>query len=72
MVEHRWDFCDLCGPMVRCGNCGNNCCNGGSGDGCPDKCASAYEMQAARNTPLELLAREAMENARQSDTGVHP
>lgn len=46
-TEHKWDICDLCGPMVRCGHCGNNCCNGGSGDGCPDNCASAYEMQRA-------------------------
>jgi hypothetical protein len=43
--EHRWDVCPHCGPMVVCGFCGNNCCNGGSNDGCPDKCASAYEVQ---------------------------
>ena len=47
--EHYWDVCTSCGPMVRCGTCGNNCCNGGSGeldDGskCQD-CESAYKKQ---------------------------
>lgn len=46
---HKWDFCVLCGPMVVCGYCGNNCCNGGSGENCPDKCTAAYKMQKANN-----------------------
>ncbi len=53
--QHRWDICEMCGPMVRCGNCGNNCCNGGSGDGCPDKCDAAYAMQEKRSIPYELM-----------------
>jgi len=41
----------MCGPMVTCGYCGNNCCNGGTrssylNDQCPDNCTSAYEMQS--------------------------
>lgn len=45
---HEWQYCQLCKcRMVICGNCGNNCCNGGHGEGCPDKCASAYAMQDA-------------------------
>ncbi len=45
-VEHRWDFCSHCRVrMVVCGHCGNNCCNGGSEDHCPDHCASAYALQ---------------------------
>lgn len=45
----------MCGPMVVCGHCGNNCCNGGSNEGCPDGCESAYAMQKARSVPYELL-----------------
>lgn len=41
----------MCGPMVVCGKCGNNCCNGGFGklpDGSKcDACPSAYAMQDA-------------------------
>ena len=44
-LNHTWDFCNQCGWHVKCANCGNNCCNGGSGDGCPDKCAEAYHLQ---------------------------
>jgi hypothetical protein len=49
-IEHKWDYCNVCeGSMVRCGKCGNNCCNGGYGtlpDGTTcDACPSAYEMQ---------------------------
>ena len=47
MADHTWETCSLCGPMVRCGYCGNNCCNGGSGDGCPDNCFSAHAKQRA-------------------------
>jgi len=48
-VEHKWDWCSMCGLIVRCGTCGNNSCNSGYGelkDGsvCPD-CESAYEKQ---------------------------
>lgn len=47
--EHTWFVCDLCGPAVRCGKCGNNCCNGGYGrlaDGSVcDVCPDAYAMQ---------------------------
>jgi len=48
-AEHYWSDCPMCGRMVVCGKCGNNCCNGGYGklpDGreC-DACPSAYEMQ---------------------------
>ena len=44
----------MCGPMVVCGKCGNNCCNGSygklSGSKMCDACPSAYEMQAAGMT----------------------
>lgn len=35
--------------MVVCGHCGNNCCNGCSGEGCPDKCEEAYRLQENPN-----------------------
>jgi len=52
---HKWTDCDMCGRMVVCGKCGNNCCNGGYGEifdpesgvmiPC-DACPSAYELQS--------------------------
>ena len=49
MTEHTWFECPLCGLAVRCGKCGNNCCNGGFGelpDGSQcDACPSAYDKQ---------------------------
>jgi hypothetical protein len=62
--EHRWRFCPVCHcAMVVCGYCGNNCCNGGSGESCPDRCASAYDMQDKgwedkTLIPPEILAKE--------------
>lgn len=49
MIEHRWSECEMCGPMVICGKCGNNACNGGygtlpNGSQC-DACPSAYTKQ---------------------------
>lgn len=43
---HHWDWCGMCGFMVRCGTCGNNCCNGGYGNNgtCPD-CHECYKIQ---------------------------
>ena len=46
---HYWDTCEMCGRMVVCGKCGNNCCNAGYGTlptglEC-DACPSAYDMQ---------------------------
>lgn len=47
--KHHWEDCEMCGRMVVCGKCGNNCCNAGYGtlpDGSAcDLCPSAYEMQ---------------------------
>lgn len=39
----------MCGPMVRCGKCGNNCCNAmygtlKDGEEC-DACPEAYQLQ---------------------------
>lgn len=48
--RHTLAWCGMCGDMVLCAVCGNNCCNGGYGeiDGqkCSD-CPEAYEHQAA-------------------------
>lgn len=53
--EHTWFDCELCGRSVRCGKCGNNCCNGGygvlpNGEQC-DVCPSAYDVQDAGEKP---------------------
>ena len=47
-TQHMWELCPMCGPMVICGICGNNCCNGGSGSGYKDidcDCHEAYDLQ---------------------------
>ena len=60
MTEHRWIFCETCDiETVVCGRCGNNVCNGGSGEvgngkggtkPCPE-CESAYQLWKA--TPID-------------------
>lgn len=45
---HQWEPCESCGQFVRCGYCGNNCCNGGTrnlsaGSSCG--CGEAYQLQ---------------------------
>lgn len=68
MSKHYWSYCDHCERMmVICGTCGNNCCNGGTGEvmgpepyttiTCPD-CNSAYELQSAG---LSEAVRETLE-----------
>jgi hypothetical protein len=61
-----WDWCEACGATVRCGVCGNKCCNGGHGtlaDGSAClSCADAYAMQDKRDMPDELRARDAILN----------
>ena len=47
--KFQWGYCELCdSTFVYCPKCGNNCCNGGSGelDGekC-DVCELAYQYQ---------------------------
>lgn len=44
----EWDDCHMCGRHVRCGKCGNNCCNGGTGtlqDDTECGCETAYIIQ---------------------------
>lgn len=47
--KHYWLVCEMCGPAVICGKCGNNCCNAMYGempDGSKcDLCPSAYKKQ---------------------------
>lgn len=58
MSEHAWAFCPSClVVMVLCGHCGNNTCNGGSGDSCPDRCASARAFEKAGEPPPALKER---------------
>jgi hypothetical protein len=47
--RHTVSYCIGChAEFVRCADCGNNCCNGGSGRSIHDKdcdCTEAYEHQ---------------------------
>lgn len=48
IAPHAWEWCHMCGWFVRCGYCGNNCCNGGSGKSLRDfdcHCTEAYDIQ---------------------------
>lgn len=51
-VSHTWFWCPICGWSVRCGGCGNNCCNGG--ETC-EQCPSAYEKMYAEAAVQRLL-----------------
>lgn len=45
---HKIQECEICGEHIRCGYCGNNCCNGGTGlleDGTECGCEEAYKFQ---------------------------
>lgn len=56
-MEHKWEICEMCGPFVRCGYCGNNCCNGGTGtlpDGKECGCKEAYAQQDSGGIPQEM------------------
>jgi hypothetical protein len=45
-MNMKWVWCEVCRcAAVICPNCGNNCCNGGSGKDCSDNCKAAYEYQ---------------------------
>jgi hypothetical protein len=62
---HFWAYCGHCQrPIVICGNCGNNCCNGGSGeyaDGSKcEICNDAYDFQdlgQGDNPMIDLIDR---------------
>ncbi len=67
MAGHRWAYCEMCGhPVVICGKCGNNCCNGGYGElpgperdtwiKC-DACPSAYDMQNKGENAIAAKSR---------------
>jgi len=70
-IKHTWDYCGTCKrPFVRCGTCGNNCCNSSygevDGETC-EACASAYEKQDNETPPV--FSEEYMQEAiRESDS----
>lgn len=59
-MKHEWQVCEQCGAHVRCGYCGNNCCNGSSGNDCTDRCVSAYAQQTAGWGQHDKFARTAV------------
>lgn len=48
-IKHRIEYCNTClTNFIRCGYCGNNCCNAGTGkleDGSKCGCEEAYKIQ---------------------------
>lgn len=47
MYKHEWDYCGLCRvPFVRCGKCGNNCCNG------TERCTKCHEAYAKQKNEI--------------------
>jgi hypothetical protein len=56
-LKHRWEWCPRCGPMVVCGKCGNNMCNGGS---YCEACESAFQLQRDGVVPQPLAERLAL------------
>lgn len=63
VTKHLLRYCDLCEcEMIVCYTCGNNCCNGGSGEvavngfmqKCPD-CEDAYKMQELHHKNPESI-----------------
>lgn len=65
-MEHRIELCPNCGPMVVCGECGNNTCNGTHGTvneiNC-HRCASAYELAEQLDRVLSTRTPSAAEQA---------
>lgn len=55
---HKFGYCNMCGAMIICGYCGNNCCNAGSPFDCKDKCKEAYEIQDNIRFPLIYKLRD--------------
>lgn len=50
---HKFSYCPTCiSSMIICGYCGNNTCNGGSGESCVDHCNEAYAIDAVVTHPL--------------------
>lgn len=67
--NHKFGYCSNCGPIIYCGFCGNNCCNGGSGKyingiyiPCIDDCNEAYEIQSVIKFPILYRIRNILEN----------
>lgn len=69
---HEIYYCTLCEYLsVICKYCGNNACNGGSGnlpngDPCPDKCNEAYkilmEINKNEDERTEEISQEILES----------
>lgn len=58
----RWEYCSLCCKFMVICSCGNNCCNGCSGqsihgNGCDCEEAYEYQMWAWKNTWLKYINR---------------
>ena len=55
---HKVSYCKECQcPIIVCGHCGNNTCNGMSGENCKDKCSEAYDLSDTVTYPVHLRIR---------------
>jgi len=62
------EYCEECERwFVRCGRCGNNCCNAGTNDmdGAPCGCKEAYEIQTCLSEAIFYIAKHANARAKQ-------
>jgi hypothetical protein len=69
--KHELMVCPQCGPAIRCGVCGNACCNGGSGKttgkhGSCD-CEEAYQLQEFCGEFAEKLEDIAISDLRRTN-----
>lgn len=56
--HHKFVYCTHCRyPMIVCGYCGNNTCNGGVGETCKDSCEEAYKLFYAHQYPWWMTLR---------------
>jgi hypothetical protein len=67
LSRHTLSYCNLCETdIVICADCGNNCCNGGTGevDGARCGCSEAYEDQDAywKNPDCVRFAKDIRES----------
>lgn len=58
-MKHKYKWCNTCKCYTTiCGYCGNNGCNGGSGDNCFDDCKSAREWRKVNKPNILQTFRE--------------
>jgi hypothetical protein len=71
LSSFQWKWCNQCRcAAFICPKCGNNCCNGGSGDNCPDNCQEAYDYQEQAYKDGKVPSKEECEGVIPSIDGI--